>query len=526
VGGENRGAMQTVDRAPIRRVSWGGVPPARAWRRGRMGARTESLMSWMRSLDRQGVRLLSPAIVALLAGLGTGCERERGPVNVLLVVLDTVRADATGAACTDPAWQGLTPNLDRLASEGTTFSNAWATAPWTVPSHASIFTGLLPSEHGSTWGHTRLGESYPTLSELMGRGGYATAAFFSNPWLADRTTGMLRGFGVRAETPVGGLNELTAADGDQGGREVMRTAAGWLMAARGERPFFAFVNFLEAHLPFNPPAEVRQRFLADLPPAAQVPIQLGHEFNAGLIGTERIDWRRVRRLYGGDVYTSDWLLGDLITALKQQRLYDRTIIVVTSDHGENLGDHGLMDHQFSVHETLLRVPLIIRDPTGRLARGRRDDPVLLTDLFATVLDYGRLEDRPAPAQSRSLLRRRGADAGARPLFAEYTGPRGGLVGMLQELNPAVDVARLGRSLKTVRVGSLRLTVASDGEEVLHDLAADPGQKVNIAAERPQAVAQLRGLLARHTAPPPAGVDGEAPLDSATIRQLESLGYIR
>ncbi len=485
-----------------------------------------SWMRWMRALAREAARLGAAPLIAALACLGTGCDREQGPPNILLIVLDTVRNDVTGAACTDPDWRGLAPNLDRLAGEGTTFSNAWATAPWTVPSHASLFTGLLSSEHDCTWGNTHLGEEHATLAELMGRAGYATAAFFSNPWLADRTTGLLRGFSVRAETPIGGLNELTAPDGDQGGRQVMRTAAGWLGAARGERPFFAFVNFLEAHLPYNPPAEVRQRFLADLPFEAQVPIDVGHDVNAGLINANQIDWRRVRRLYGGDVFTADWLLGDLIAALKQQRLYDRTVIVVTSDHGENLGDHGLMDHQFSVHETLLRVPLVIRDPTGRLARGRRDDPVLLTDLFATVLDYGRVANRPVPAQSRSLLRRPEAREQARPLFAEYTGPRGGLLGMLQKRNPDLDVARLGRSFKTVRVGDLRLTVASDGSEVLNDLASDPGQRVDLAAERPQAAARLRELLARHTSRAPRDARQQAPLDSATIRQLESLGYIR
>jgi arylsulfatase A-like enzyme len=487
----------------------------------------------MNPMHRPGTRvawLLAAAVAvtvaAALAGGSFGCGRKQGPPNILLVVLDTVRGDAAGSARTDRDWEGLTPNLDRLAAAGTVFTNAWATAPWTAPSHASLFTGLLPSEHGCTWANTHLSEAHPTLAELMGQTGYATAAFFSNPWLADRTTGMLRGFAVRAETPIGGLNELTAPEGDQGGRQTLRSAAGWLGAQRDGRPFFAFVNFLEAHLPFNPPAEVRRRFLADLPPGAQVPIQVGHEYNAGLIPANKVDWRKVRRLYGGDVFTADWLLGDLIQSLKQQRLYDRTVIVVTSDHGENLGDHGLMDHQFSVHETLLRVPLVIRDPTGRLARGRRDDPVLLTDLFETLLDYGRVANPPQPAQSRSLLRPPGADELARPLIAEYTGPRGGLLGLMQKLNPAADVERLGRSFKTVRVGDLRLTVASDGSEELHDLAADPAQQVNIAAERPQAVEQLRGLLARHLASARGEAGSEAPLDSATIRQLESLGYIR
>ncbi len=466
----------------------------------------------------------------LLAGvlLPAGCGRESGPPNVLVVVLDTVRADAVGPGGVDSLWSGMTPHLDSLATRAAVYTNAWSCAPWTVPSHATLFTGRLPAEHGCTWARTQLANGVPTLAERMAQAGYATAAFYSNPWLSDRATGLLRGFAVRSESKIGGLDDLTSPEGDQGGRRTLRNLAAWLGANRGGRPFFVFVNLLEAHLPYNPPGEVRQRHLADLAPNAHVPIALGHEYNAGKVPEDLIDWRTIRRLYGGDVFTSDWLLGDLLSLLDERGLAENTVVIVTSDHGENLGDHGLMEHQFSLHETLLHVPLVVYDPRGRLPAGSNDRPVQLTDLFPSVLDLA----GAAPAfhglpYARSLLVPPAPDEMARPLFAEYTGPRSGLLRLMAKLNPDADVDSLGRSLRSVRVGEERLTIGSDGSMQLHDLALDPDQAADLSAARPQATARLRELLAQIAM---IGQEKpqreEAPLDSATIRQLESLGYIR
>lgn len=483
-----------------------------------------------RSAAARAARALAAGCLALCLG---ACGGEPDRPRMLLVILDTVRADAAGPSYGDPLWQGQTPHLDRLAAEGTVFENAWSAAPWTVPSHASLFTGLVPIQHGCTGASPRLREDLPTLAGLLAGSGYATAAFYSNPWLADRTTGLLRGFSERSEAPIGGLGELTSSDGDQGGRRTLQNLERWLDGARDAKPWFLFVNLLEGHLPYDPAPEIRRERLADLPPAAQVPIPLAHEFNAGRLSASEIDWRTVRRLYGGDVSTADALLGQLIGELEERGLYERTILIVTSDHGENLGEHGLMDHQLSVHETLLHVPLIVRDPTGRVERGRRDDPVMLTDLFATLLSLAGVDRAPARPHARDLTAPASPADARRPLLADYAGANRSLLSHLRSLNPEIDAARLGRALRTVRVGDLRLTAASDGAIWLHDLRSDPRQLVNLADERPEAVEELARLL------PGAGVAGEGPgvpasgtapaetpIDSTTRRQLESLGYIR
>jgi arylsulfatase A-like enzyme len=454
-----------------------------------------------------GVRssfLLAAAVCMLSA---PACDTPRPQPDIVLVVLDTVRRDFTGV--------GLTPRLDRLAAEGTRFSNAWTTAPWTVPAHASIFTGLPPSSHGSTFLSVRLNESVPTVAERLSLAGYATASFFSNPWLSDRATGMLRGFDVRSETPIGGLAQMISPSGDQGGRQSLKEIERWLSLRDEGRPFFLFVNFLEAHLPYDPPSAYRRTHLADLPAGDVVSIQWAHEYNAGIHGG--VDWKRIRRLYGGDVHTADRYLGELVDLVDED-----TIFVVTSDHGENLGEHGLAEHQFSVHETLLAVPLVIRAP-GLLDRGVRSEPIVLTDLYPTLLALAGVADEPLPTGARSLLSSPGPRPGTRPLVAEYAGPGAGLTEMLSQLNPDLDSGRMRRGLRTVRVENLRLTAASDGSVELHDMVRDPLQVRNLAATRTEAVDLLRDLLS-----PPAsrrnGFDEE--LDAETRRKLESLGYIR
>ena len=544
--------------------------------------------------------------VAALSLLAAGCSRvPKGP-TIVLVVLDTVRRDYTGpaapadaaaaepgaaadvpsgpgpasAAPADPATAtpapsarparapaSFTPTLDRLAAEGTCYTQAWANAPWTVPSHASLFTGLLPGEHGCATADPRLKATLPTAAELLLAHGYRTAAFYSNPWLADRTTNLLRGFGERYEAPIGSLHELVSPFGDQGGRNVLALVGKWLDAYDGRRPCFVFVNFLEAHLPYDPPADYRRAHLADLPPGDKVSIQWGHEYSAGLHPPQFVDWERVRRLYGGDVNTADRLLDGLVQLLKRRGLYDDCVLIVTSDHGENLGDHGLVEHQFSVHESVLGVPLVVRAPASALAKagrglalpaGRVATPVELIDLFPTILELaGAPAPAPAPAHARSLLSGgasgRGAPGGTataaaalapatavaataaattadtsarRPLIAEYDGPGPGLLGLLRGLNPNLDAEALAPALRTLRRGDWRVTVSSAGDRWLHHLPSDPGQAHDLAARYPRGTASLDSLLVTATGRGTVAPASAAPLDEAARRQLRALGYVR
>jgi len=458
--------------------------------------------------------------LAALHGCGSADERP----NIVIVVLDTLRRDATGPGASHRS--DLTPELDRLAAEGTTFPNAWAPSPWTVPSHASLFTGLLPLTHGCITKNPRLGEVGPTFADLLADSGYETAAFYSNPWLADRTTGLLRGFQTRTESPIGGLTRLVSEDGDQGGRRTLRNVATWFESRDRTQPFCLFVNFLEAHLPYDPPDAYRAKHLPGRPGDDRVTIEWAHQFNAGLHPSETVDWEWIRAMYGGDVHSVDALLGQLIQTLDLQGSNSGTVLIVTSDHGENLGDHGLMEHQFSVHETVLGITLVFRAPASIMEPGVRPDPVLLTDLYPTVLEIAGITGSPTSAQGWSLLQPHSDRVADRPLFADYSEPSRVLLGSLQEMNPAADLSRLRPAWRTVRVGSLRLTAGSDGSILLHDMAADPEQRNNLAEEHPENVALLGRILMQSQVATRDKVGDEFELDAQTREQLRSLGYIR
>lgn len=469
----------------------------------------------MRSAESRGRGRQAVGWVTALLLLAAGACRRQPPTsrpNLVLVVLDTVRRDATHGT-------GASPELDRLERRGTLFTNAWANGPWTVPSHASLFTGLLPVEHGCDSLDPRLRTPRSTLAELLGRSGYETAAFFSNPWLSDQLSGLLRGFQLRSEGPT--VDPAGMRHGDQGGANTLERVQEWLARRRDARPFFLFVNLLEAHLPYDPPVDWRQR--EGLDPETIVDESWAHEFNAGLHPAASQDWARLRRLYTGDVYAADRLLGALLRLVETEGPNGNTVIAVTSDHGENLGDHGLVEHQFGIHETLLAVPLVVLAP-GRLAPGVRNDPVMLSDLFATLLELAAVAADSPRRFSRSLL---GPSAPSdRPVFAEYAGAPPSLLEMLQRMNPHLDAARLAPGYSTVRVGQVRLTLSDSGTAQLHDLAADPAQQRDIAAERSGVVGVLEELLRQAQAGRVERHAEPLPIDEELRERLRSLGYVR
>ena len=357
----------------------------------------------------------------------------------------------------------------------------------------------------------------PTFAELLRESGYETAAFFSNPWLTDRLTGMLRGFDTRFVESGRGTEIL--ADIDQGGGRTVANVSKWLTEREKGKPFLMFVNLLEPHLPYHPPADYRQARLPDIPRDYVVTTSMAHELNAGLRDPESLDFDRVGRLYGGDVNTADRYLGEVLRLLRENGVYDDAVIIVTSDHGENLGDHGFLDHQFGVFSSLIEVPLVVRAP-ALLPAGTRDDPAMLTDIYDTVLDVAGVTTGPDTPHSRTLL---GAPAAvSRPQIAEYTGANPELVKHLKRLNPAHDTSRQEVAFAKVRIDSLEFTIGSDDSEELYDLKNDPARETNLAPTNPDVVGALLEVLPAVTRAEGAEVE----IDEEMREWLRSLGYIR
>ena len=360
---------------------------------------------WMASVGL----VIAAATGATLLGVSTRVPQHApgsnaSSPNVLLVVLDTLRRDSIGAY---GATEGATPMLDRLASQGLLWEDALAAGSWTVPSHASLFTGVPVSRHGA--GHMRnqlrerpAGPGTPrlaTLAELVRDSGHATGAIIANPSLS-RGRGFERGFERYLE-----LYKLRPHDHDaleflrravfkrrpdKGGARAVRATLAWIDARTD--PWFCFLNLNEVHRPYNtaPDAYTRRFLDRELAPATRRLIMGFPPYAAQDYGERELD--ELYRLYLAATAYQDMLLGELLRGLDERSLRDETIVVVTSDHGEHFGWNGLLGHGQSLADEMVRVPLIARGP-GLQAGLRSNAPVSHLDLFASILEW---TDAPKP----------------------------------------------------------------------------------------------------------------------------------
>jgi len=391
------------------------------------------------------------------------CNRSAAPVaidkpNVLLITIDTLRADRVG--------RGLTPAIDGLAARGVRFTGARTTAPLTLPSHASIMTGTLPPENGVRVNGVTLA-SRPTLAQTFHDAGYRTGAFVG-AYVLDRRFGLSRGFDTyddRVQRDASGAARLEA---ERRGDIVVDAALQWLGGGSG-KPFFAWVHLYDPHAPYNPP----QEFLA----------------------------KAAGNTYEGEVAFADAQVARLLEWLRSSAQADRTIVAVTGDHGEGLGDHGELTHGMLAYDSTLRVPLIVAGPGPRsaIAPGTSGatiaDAVSLADLAGTLLHAARLR---VPAGMRQ-----GPLTGNREAYAETEYPR--TAGWHDVVALAFD--------------QWKLVLSSEAE--LYDVTADPGETRNLASQKPAIVDGARKrLMALHTAKAPAAT--AVPSDAA--ERLRALGY--
>lgn len=412
----------------------------------------------------------------------------------MLVVLDTVRADGVGI---DGEWLSLAPEITRLAGESTVFPNARAPAPWTVPSHASIFTGLYPHQHAADHERFRLSEVYTTLAEALRDLGYATGGFTCNAWLHARG-GLQQGFDT--------YEEIFRLDGqaDAGAAAATHALSLWIReaTARG-KPFFAFVNYFEAHLPYEPPARVLQRVAGgSMEPGERIfTVREAEDYLTGEDSASPDDLARARLLYKAEIAYLDEHVGRLVDQLRDGGLLDRTLLIVTSDHGEHLGEHGLTGHEFSLYEEVLRVPLIVRYPPRFRPGGRVDAAVSLVDIAPTVLDVLGARGAMPQVQGQSLVEVVRSGTRGAEMLASYARPVTLIHGYWRAAHPIADLSRYDVGLRAVWAGRWKYVRTTRGEEVLYDLGGDPREELNLAVsgtgeERERRLLELRRAYQR------------------------------
>jgi len=450
-------------------------------------------------------------------------------LSFVIVSVDTLRADHVGIYGYE---KPTTPAADRFFGEGVVFQNAYAPSSWTLPSHASMLTGLLPSRHGAELSpiQTRgridpIDEDVPTLAELLAAGGYVTAAFTGGgyvgpPW------GIDRGF------------ELFRAARSTRIREVLDGALPWLGSV-GDRPFFLFLHAFDVHRyapgdehPALPEPEYRGK-LRGLRARGERVLE-AYCAADGFRSASEADLAYLRWLYDTELRWLDSELERLFAALESAGRLDRTVVIMTSDHGEEFGEHGSTGHSFNMYDSLLRVPLMIRGPG--FVRGRIGDLSRTIDIVPTVLH---LAGRPAALadrfQGRSLVpslygveETVGRDASVAE--ADVLACRAAFVTNRYKL---IDNGRLRFDPFRAANGLLFLRSLLEpyrsGFE-LYDLERDPGEVVNVASRHAglvrSLVDRLDAALGDRGAGPVSGVlSGKERMDDGTEEQLRALGYV-
>jgi arylsulfatase A-like enzyme len=431
--------------------------------------------------------LLTLLAVLLVAACGDdGAKTPAERPNVLLLVMDTTRGDR----CSFEGYaRPTTPRLDAFAKDAVVFSDAWAPADWTAPSHASLFTGLRPEHHGVMDANRMfLPDEIPTIASMFRRAGWRTGCFSNNEYVSPEY-GLSQGF----ETIVPLFREQSRAY--PWAPDTHRRALDWAFsAAADKKPFFLFVNDMEAHLPYTPPADAAKRFVAEGATDAELADARAFEFPSSIghiLGKVTIPPRKfalMSDLYDAEIASLDDAVGALLDSLKSHGLLDKTVVVVCADHGENIGEHGMIGHFQSLHRTVLRVPLLVRFP-GKFDGGRRvADVVRLEDVPPTLLELCGLRV-PADFDGASLLH----DLPGRVARANQ-GAQTATIPKILGFFPGADASLFERSFESVYDGRFHLIRTSAGGEELYDVAADPDEKNDLAPGDGPVLHKMRALM--------------------------------
>jgi len=504
------------------------------------------------------------AVVTLLAACGlplfgslAGCSKTGRPPaeperpNVLWVVWDTVRADHLSLYGYE---RDTTPRLNAWARGARVFDDCRATASSTTPSHASLFTGLYPCEHATHADHPLLSDRFTTMAEMAQRAGYRTYLFAANPHVSKQEN-MHRGFDTEEHPwdaehrdeayrivdakldPADRSSELSIGLQQEQvniwhikacGELAESSLVKWLGRTDPQKPYFAFLNYMEAHRPYIPTRAARQQFMT--PEQIELSYRIdrswvpmwAHTF--GLREYSAAELELMARVYDACLYELDQLFAHLLETLEAGGHLKNTIVILTADHGEHLGEHHLLDHQYSLYDPLIHVPLIVYYPP-KFAPGHERRPVMHFDIMPTLLEILKI-DPPAGWQSRavSLL----SPQVERMRLAEFLGVFDAPFAAIRRYWPTWDPTPWTRQLRAYRSGAYKLIWASDGRHELYDIAADPGELVNLyttdAARARALLSELDGFLAKLQQWQPSAEEPEHRLTPEERARLAGLGY--
>lgn len=454
-------------------------------------------------------------------------------LNVLLIVIDAGRRERFGCYGYP---RGTTPVIDEVARRGVLFERMISPAPWTLPSHASLFTGLYPREHGAERPTYRMRTGPVTLAQHLHTHGYATAIFSNNKLVAPRT-GLVVGVSetLRRQQFDSDFNRLWTrrvkmllGQGDSGANVTNRQVRTFLRKVTV--PFFIFINYMECHWKYRPPRPFERRFVRrryTLVDSARQRMRMRYRRPWDGIGWADGELELLNDLYDGSLAYLDGRIGDLMEDLQASGRADDTVLIITADHGENLGDHGQVGHELCLYQSLIHVPFIARIPGS--AASQIGGLVQFTDVFAGlcgVLGIGVPDGLRARPLAVDPFRLQPGQPGRPLAFAEWQEWQGA---QLQRRLQSAPKFRSTPSAEAVQDPRYKLIVEpGTGTETLFDLQDDPGETRNRLADLPVEHARLREALEQwHSLFQPVGT--EAPYtpeeEQAVVARLEEMGYL-
>ncbi|MFQ5802587.1 MAG: sulfatase [Candidatus Methylomirabilales bacterium] len=462
---------------------------------------------------------------------------------MVLISIDTLRADHL--SCYGYG-RITTPNLDNLGEDGVVYENAYSTAAWTAPAHASMLTGLYPSCHGVV-DNCRLSEDIPTLAEILLENGYKTAGFVNNSQVGE-LVGLGRGHetfievwrGTRGDPVVRKSIKYLIRNAkefmgisDHGADCTNRLVRQWI-ARNKSRHFYVFIHYVEPHNPINAPYPFKNKYW-DKKKIKNIDRRklrlVAH--NPLVCFTDNIrlnedEINGLKALYDGEVSYMDQKIGEVVEYLKSEGVYDNTLIIVTADHGEHFDEHGLYSHVASLYEPIVHVPLIMKYPAWASKRGRVGKVVQVLDICCAVVEAAGIGRKfLSGAQGRSLAM---ADVDGRCrdyVVAEWEGRVPYFVlDRMGGLGGEALVRQFREPMVMIRKERYKLIRRASGKEELYDVERDRGELNNIREERREIAGVLSSRLSEwESVNSRVKRERRGAVDGITRKNLESLGYM-
>lgn len=438
--------------------------------------------------------------------------------NIILISLDTLRADHLGCYGYE---RETSPAIDTLAEDSALFLNTYSSSPWTLPSHVSLLTSLNPMRHGVHYENEKMDSSFVTLADLLRQEGFFCSAFTGGGFV-NAVYGFSKGFDSYGQSSRG-IHQKDSAEW------ICASALDWIEDHR-DRDFFLFIHTYQPHNPFSSPPPFNSLFLDEDDRWNELDML---EYVGGKKGIFKKlpdrERENIVNLYDGEIrYTDAKLIGPLMGRLKELGLYDSSLIILTSDHGEEFYDHGGWEHGHTLYDELLKVPLIIKLPESRFAKTRISTIVRLIDVMPTILDEQGISVSGLDLDGKSLVPvLRGKEVADRR-FVAYKADNilDSHVPQKLSVNEERNKLILNRSFTAEQLDFFAFPPPEPVPVELYDLSENPAENKNIVDEKPRIASRLVQLINDLYAKINEGKSEKADIDKELLEQLRALGYLR